>query len=574
MAVGLGNLGNIVEDFTSALNEIFGGAAGVAGNKGEVSIGGVPLFDARVGGSVQLDRAKWTGNAKGRKVRYGFAVLTLDQVRNNTPNQTEVYYLDIPPQSIIQKEIFANNISATRKGIIVETEGVVFKDILIQGTTGVFPGERGGSNTPQSNLFTDPFSPPTPPQGVDPATGTSRKSGVATISGYEEFLRLRQFFLRYAQQKVETDGDRFLIFINEKDNQSLIVEPMEFTMERDKRSPMTYNYRINMKAIGDLNALFQGLDDDEGSPGGIIGFLEDVGNLSANVSATIQQGRAVINQSTRLIQRLTQAADQTINQPLQQIQFAMEDLRDGLATAIALPEILIRNTNAAVLGIRENFEEIQTLVAAGPPKPKPGEASTSQSQSEINQEFQITRDTVERIQTDNKVPLPRSFFQNARSSNQGLSDNLADFTGLGDPLYDSIKGRTSTIQPDPLKVVSDDEFLLLGALNRNNQALNLSIASNAAFESDAEQAFAQASAPFVNTDLPPNLNFGVTKPEFVKEITIQGGDTLERIAQREHGDPLRWVQIAVLNNLKPPYIAPVAGDNVKTFGDKILVSTA
>ena len=48
-------------------------------------------------------------------------------------------------KSIQQKEIFANNITATRKGVIVESEGVVFKDIIIKGTTGVFPHQRGSA---------------------------------------------------------------------------------------------------------------------------------------------------------------------------------------------------------------------------------------------------------------------------------------------------------------------------------------------------------------------------------------------------------------------------------------------
>ena len=569
MAFGIGNLGNIVQDFTESLNQIFGGAT----NSGNAK-GGDGLFNPAYGGSPTFSPEKWVGNTRGLKVRYGFTLMNLNEVRSNSspgkrPSSlidNTAYYLDIPPQSIRQKEIFATNITATRKGIIVETEGVVFKDIVLQGTTGIFPGTRGGANTPGSNLFTDPFKAPGGPAGVDPQTGKSRASGVKTVSGYEEFMRLRQYFLKYASEKVKSDGNLFLIFINEKDDQALIVEPLEFEMERSSKSPLTYNYRITLKAIGSLNTIFQGVSGP-GESGGVLGILEDVGNLSANISASLAQGRAVISESTRLLSRFSQALDQTFIGPLRQTELAMKDLADGVATVLSLPEVLVRNATSSVLGIAESANQIGGSVSNF------SVSTTSDQAKRLAQtaEFQKQQQIKDRMMTDSKVPIPRSFLERNIRSSQNLSNDLADFTNLGDPFFDQIKGRVSTVQASPLKIVSDSEFLLMGTLEQTASDITLALASNGMFAADADIAFERAAALFSNPNLSVESQVNIPKPNFVREVVIESNDILERIAQREYGDASRWLDLVVLNNLKPPYISVDGGDGVKKPGEKLLI---
>jgi len=495
----------------------------------------------------------------------------------------DTFFLDIPPQSIQQKEIFANNITATRKGVIVESEGVVFKDIIIQGTTGVFPGARGGANNliPQ-NPFTSGglanlTNPPDSAKGVKPETGRSTASNIRTISGYEEFLRLRQYLLRYATLKVETDGNLFLIFINEKDNQSLIVEPLEFTMNRNSKAPMQYQYKIVLRAIGTLDGVFNDVSGGASQrQGGILGVLEDIGNISANIAATASITRASLNQSSRLIQQLSQGVANTVLVPLAQTQFAMEDLRDGKNTVLALPEILQRNFNESIFGIRDDFNNtfgIASSTAFPPLKPKPGQGFVDLEAARLQsaEDFTAGRSVTERINNDNKVPVPRTSIETLRNNVNELSNNLADFVNLGDDTFNEIKGRTPTSIAEPTKIASDEEFLLLGSLAKMSDGLNTSLAANVIFESDADKAFEQAQAPFVSDLIPEDQQLVINKPRTVREIRIQRGITLERIAQLELGDATRWVEIAVLNNLKPPYLNETGGDGVKKFGDKLLI---
>lgn len=102
-------------------------------------------------------------------------------------------------------------------------------------------------------------------------------------------------------------------------------------------------------------------------------------------------------------------------------------------------------------------------------------------------------------------------------------------------------------------------------------SLNRSLASNSLFASDAEKAFENARAPFVNSTLSSEDQINIPRPDFVREVRIQNNDILERIAQREYGDASRWVDLVVINNLKPPYISPDGGDGVLKPGQNILV---
>jgi hypothetical protein len=585
MALSLGPFQKIVDDFSSSVKQIFGLGSTKGNAKGELAKNDgkdVALFSPKLGGAQEYQKSNWIGNAGSNKnkVRYGFAILNAAKIVGKSLPKGNVYYLDIPPQAISQKEIFATNISATRKGVIVESEGVVFKDIVIQGTTGIMPGPRGSSNSPQAN-FSDFTAAPKGPAGVKIEDGKSTSQSTSTLSGYEEFIRLRQFFLRYAKEKVDSDGDRFLIFVNEKDSQTLIVEPLEFVMERNSKSPMTYNYRIVLKAIGTLDAALTGSSGSKASPAD---FLTKAANVAANSSAAIKQARATLAAGTQTLSRFSQALDQTFLDPLRQVQFAMEDIADGTATVLSLPAILIRNAKASVLDIRDSADSIGNSVnnfslgSSTGSGGQSGSSSTSTSSSSLSAQnatsgssaaltsgqFNESREVLNKIQTDNRVPLPRSFVTNVAAQARHLAEDLADSLNLGDTNYDMIVRRVSTQTPNPLKVASDDELLLLGSLLSVQVSLQAVLATNGMFQSDAQSAFDDAAAPF-------DGNITLVAPTAVREIMIEEGEILERIAQREYGDAARWVDIVVLNNLKPPYIDTVRQDGVKIPGDKLLI---
>lgn len=57
----------------------------------------------------------------------------------------------------------------------------------------------------------------------------------------------------------------------------------------------------------------------------------------------------------------------------------------------------------------------------------------------------------------------------------------------------------------------------------------------------------------------------------VRYVEIRWGDDLRRIALREMGTASKWLDLVVLNELRPPYIAEVASAGVLAYGDQIMV---
>jgi hypothetical protein len=57
----------------------------------------------------------------------------------------------------------------------------------------------------------------------------------------------------------------------------------------------------------------------------------------------------------------------------------------------------------------------------------------------------------------------------------------------------------------------------------------------------------------------------------VRNVLIQFNDTLHRLALREMGDASRWVELIILNDLRPPYLAATASDGVLAYGGQIKI---
>lgn len=588
----LGPFNSIVEDFTKSLNNIFG--LGTSGGSGKLSLATtlVRPEEDLTADTADFDPTRWTGNTnrKGdKRLRYGFKIIDIRDfgtdlgLGSRSKSTVATYYLDIPPQAISQKEIFATNITATRRGVVVESEGVVFKDIVIAGTTGVFPGSRDNFGGNQAN-FKDFTAPPTKAGGVQD-DGTSKSSTV--ISGYAEFMALRAFFLKYAQSKIQAKGSKFLVFINEKDQQALVVEPLEFTMDRNSKNPMQYQYRIVLKCITTLDAAFSSDIGGAADPGNLI---NDIVNVSRNAAAAIQQFRAAVGATNRLIQSVSQEIDKTFIQPLRLLGTALNDIADGRANIIAVSTVLRRELNEAKLNIQENrFTKSQKQIskellqsgfivesaivgASANNSSSSGKISTrgstdaKTSTTLLNQAKadSYVSSTVNSLETSSLDPLPKSFVQSLRDQAQSLADDCADAVNLGNADYDVIQNRTPTIIPNPLRQATSNEYLLLGATLRVVEALNQVLATNNMFLVDTDKTFENDQAALKNI-------VSIQAPNTVREIVIMQGDTLERISLREYGTVTRWVELAVLNNLKYPYINDTKADGVKAYGDKILI---
>lgn len=65
----------------------------------------------------------------------------------------------------------------------------------------------------------------------------------------------------------------------------------------------------------------------------------------------------------------------------------------------------------------------------------------------------------------------------------------------------------------------------------------------------------------MNEELAPNVRYA----------EVRYGDDLRKIALRELGDASAWLDLVVLNRLRPPYIARLPGNGVLAYGDRIAI---
>jgi hypothetical protein len=166
--------------------------------------------------------------------------------------------------------------------------------------------------------------------------------------------------------------------------------------------------------------------------------------------------------------------------------------------------------------------------------------------------------------------LPRSFYEDTIASLERVKQNAEDFFGLGSAQYDQIFDRTSTLNADLSKTVTDDEYDMLFAFNEAITGINLLLSTTDMFKSTFDDKITDMIARF-------NGNIELFSNQAVKQIKLVKGLSLERLAQQELGDSTRWGEIVEVNGLKAPFISedPLESrEGVRGPGQNILIPEA
>lgn len=168
----------------------------------------------------------------------------------NRTNKAE-YFFTVPPKSYEVQEPFTPNIQVTQNGgRFVESYGSLIKTIRVTGTTGLRPNKKS-VNKPYSPYLSVSQA------NIDELLGKDlnlkRKILDPTeATGYDDLVFLRNLFRKYSDTKFDAEraGSTIMLWRNNKDLEYWIVEPEDFKVSQNSKSPLTYEYTISFKTLG------------------------------------------------------------------------------------------------------------------------------------------------------------------------------------------------------------------------------------------------------------------------------------------------------------------------------------
>lgn len=138
-------------------------------------------------------------------------------------------------------------------------------------------------------------------------------------------------------------------------------------------------------------------------------------------------------------------------------------------------------------------------------------------------------------------------FLEIKTSITAYRDHLADLVGLSDPDYNRIYDRGATAsQIEP--TIADINLML--TLQQQLDSINFILANLFAVDT-AIDPFALAKANANN----PEIDIGQYSSGYL--VKLHFNESLQDLANRYLNDPNKWIDIAIANGLKPPYIDEV-----------------
>lgn len=545
--------------------------------------------------------------------KYSPYQLVMVKAGDPDPNTGEVSYtplpyrftLPIPPQELTLDMPIPTNIQATLTGIATQHGGAPFRDIMLQGTTGITPakargvalGQRGviesifagtvnnlaQARTSASKLFTGTASNLNVFTGLG-STTTDQNTILQTSTGYFQMRLMERFIETYLAIKVEgsstigsttaststgmtvTEGNASgdfntagidprkvrLAFAMWKDQSVYLVEPLKFTKRRSVQSPMEYMFNLQLKA-------YKRITLSQGAQGSL------AHQFVARKPALISQVFNRFNAARQLLSNLSDVVQSMINDPTQQLAEAMRE------TSLFLAEV--SGAKATIDNLPSDFDDpifsavatqwrqlrTKFLSLVSPALDKKLIDNNNQMTAVERQELktnvwpklspsqlQLPVSARRKIQQEiNRVKkFTRSDFEAHRDAILKGASDFADRIGAGNATYAQQFNRKT---PSVTRTPTNSEFDVLFCLNEIAQSLD-------------HLAVSQQIDPKVPTSieyvagLAEGSGIAFKVPRSKRAVPFPYGFTLERLSLLYLGDADRWHEIATLNGLRSPYI--------------------
>jgi len=151
----------------------------------------------------------------------------------------------------------------------------------------------------------------------------------------------------------------------------------------------------------------------------------------------------------------------------------------------------------------------------------------------------------------------RTDFTRIRQDIVNGRDEIADTTGLNDSSYDATYYRGSAGKNRDATIADIENMQILQSVI---SSLDQILANTASLATTSVDPFALARANANNPDITINTGYSGVM------VRMNYGEDLQALASRFLGDSERWMEIAIANGLKPPYIDEI-GESINLISN-------
>ena len=528
----------------------------------------------------------------------------VQQARFVLPIAPEQLQIQAPPAIILTK---------TLGGVVEEHNGIPFRTIIVQGTTGVFPLRTSvvNNNSPGiggSGLFAGTLQAVKQTSGVfqDVAnqfnsvfstTGAQPKNSTIALdekelqgTGYYQFMLLRRFLEGYAEAKKVGNTDLRLIFAVYKEKKGYVVTPMAFNLRRDVSSPLRYRYDLQFKSwhqvdpstltngsggifdVADLRSTMSRILDTLVASQRLI--LSAVSIVNA-VRADVQKVLNIVRQAVLAVKLAIGAVVAVIDLPRQLIMAVQEMV---ISSWMLLKNAIVGSGQDSLLGALAAYSATQqqgTLrgrphLTPPPPRPLVNQSGLERPPSPLDGIFanpytKASNDFLSLITLD-KLEIPDAVQRQIDVEYTRVSEfRAADYARMRDTITEAAVSISDTVGASDAQFNSTysnptlsttrtpnlEDFTILYAINDIIGALN---------ELAAVPEVATNNTMDYVAGIAAQSGIAFQKATSKYAIPYPYDFSLERVASRYLKDPDRWIEIATLNGLREPYIDEVGFD--------------
>jgi hypothetical protein len=426
-----------------------------------------------------------------------------------------VVNLVLNPESLVQTEPARISVTQTKGGMFVDSFGVGIKTIVIAGNTG-YQAKKG------------------------PEVGTPAGS----LSGANQFFELRKMYRNWLKASSDPNEYALLKFYNWADSEAYEVVITQFTLNRAVGRPLLYQYNIQMTCIEDLMQSQPTPADpvtdalSTGILGKVIAALNSINNAIMTVDSYVVKGMTFFSTLSQ-----SYVAAQTVVDSVNNLSNDISMFVAGVTNFITTPFDLVAQTITSIGDFASSLCSLSVV---------PGAVVRS------------LRDIACALKS-----LPLSIFSGF--TNPYLFEGASNCgTTLGiptAPVANTDNSFSATAQLPP-QVTSSQAFdTVVSPLTLNDQPLNV---TGVYLATDIEQTGLNYLASWSGRSVyltsvpsvPVIVYYTTQQPTTQNLITYASsnpyivlmGDSLQRIALKIYGDPTRWKEIALYNNLEYPYI--------------------